>query len=150
MSKTKGDVMNEDLKAIAKKELASVADQLPTWIRNEAQRIARLEMSQFLNIHFDVNEWTTERPCGFYNERPVNPAIRHLVHETLNDWIEQEARAFVKEASEKAIRKVTKQSLQSLIQREVETQWQVRAQRQAAKVAKTIVDQAAKELFGDE
>jgi hypothetical protein len=142
--------MNEDLKAIATKELASVADQLPTWIRNEAQRIARLAIAQYLNIHEDGNGWAANRPYVYAHDHSTNPAIRNLVHETLNDWIEQEARAFVKEASEKAIRKVTKQSLQSLIQREVETQWQVRAQRQAAKVAKTIVDQAAKELFGDE
>jgi len=142
--------MNEALKAIAAKELKTVADQLPTWIRHEAQRIARVEIAQFLNIHEDGNGWAVNRPCVYGHDQTTNPAIRNLVHETLNDWIEQEASAFVKEASEKAIRKVTKQSLQSLIQREVEAQWQVRAQRQAAKVAKAIVDQAAKELWADE
>jgi hypothetical protein len=36
------------------------------------------------------------------------------------------------------------------IKREIEAQWQVRAQQQAAKVAKAIVDQAAKEMWVDE
>jgi len=143
--------MNEDLKAIATKELDKVATQLPAWIRSEAQRIARQEIAKLLNISVDGNDWSVDRPYrGYVHEQPTNPAIRNLVHENLNDWIEQEARAFVKEASEKAIRKVTKQSLQLMIQREVEAQWQVRVQRQAAKVAKAIVDQAAKELWGDE
>jgi uncharacterized membrane protein YheB (UPF0754 family) len=118
--------MHEELKAIAAKELAEVAKQLPQWIRTEAQRIVRHEVNRFLDD---------------------DQLIRQMVHETTGEWLKDEAKNFIKETADQTITKVTKQSIQRLVQREIEAQWTEHAKRHAATIARDVVADAAKTIF---